>query len=426
MRPALVATGCLAIAAGFGGFGVLYAKRGDLYALTEVRPASLSELYPVIDGVHIRDLRLDGSHLVVTLAGADGCNRWRLSVDGRPVSDVEVWLGSLRLPLSEGVHDYRLAPEECNASAVEMNLLFGRAADWGVQNVPIDQVQVNAATVPFAVATSSRAMVPDMDFYSAAEISRARALLDGAGYDARRPVLERVAFVQGFIHDRVSPRQGTPAERLNRLTPLAIFDEVVAGRAKVACRQYALLYSFFANAAGIPTRIVGTGGVLATVDMGSHAFAESFVRETGRWIYVDPTYGVAWVNGEDGQLLDAATVKAHVESGSAAALTAWIHGSDGYGPVRYDLAAEGIGAFFKRQTYLVYLGAHDGLYQMPASGPFAAARKLWRFVAEPKLLHGQVSLESRHWLRPVSLGLGVVGALLLMSGLLVGRRRRRR
>ncbi len=44
------------------------------------------------------------------------------------------------------------------------------------------------------------------------------------------------------------------------------------------------------------------------VDMGSHAFSESYVPEEARWAYVDPTNGIALVTNGDGEVLNGAAI----------------------------------------------------------------------------------------------------------------------
>ena len=64
---------------------------------------------------------------------------------------------------------------------------------------------------------------------------------------------------------------------------------------------------FWANRAGVPTRFVFNARTQDnTIAYSGHAFAESYIREQGRWAYVDLSQGQCYITNREGQVLNTA------------------------------------------------------------------------------------------------------------------------
>jgi hypothetical protein len=96
-----------------GGFLLLYLYRAELYALTEVSPASISDLYPAAShSAAIVDFEMSRkAHVTLKLRNLENCQKWRLFVDGEPRGQVEGSNPEIRL--DGGTHDYELQPMDC-------------------------------------------------------------------------------------------------------------------------------------------------------------------------------------------------------------------------------------------------------------------------------------------------------------------------
>jgi transglutaminase-like putative cysteine protease len=109
-----------------------------------------------------------------------------------------------------------------------------------------------------------------------------------AGAPTPREKMERlVHWVAGQVQDE-------PAESTSALEVLQ--------KKRGECQAHTLLYTAFARALGIPTRLAG--GLVYIEDTGFlyHSWAESFV-ENG-WIPVDPTFGQVWVDATHIKLVE--------------------------------------------------------------------------------------------------------------------------
>ena len=119
------------------GFLYLYLFRVELYAVTEVAPATLAELYPVAENtVAVTGFETSsGLQLGIRLRNADSCSRWRLECNNQ--SHIEVEGRNPRIPIRPGSHDYALQPIDCalfspSVDEIRLDINFGSAANAGL------------------------------------------------------------------------------------------------------------------------------------------------------------------------------------------------------------------------------------------------------------------------------------------------------
>jgi hypothetical protein len=135
--------------------------------------------------------------------------------------------------------------------------------------------------------------------------------------------LERIDKVCAYLIGRWKKQGGTPDDRIEaEISPLKIFQRVCAGKGKIWCSQHALIYHFFANLAGIPTRLLSLNGRIDKVITTGHAFAESFVAEQGCWARIDPSINKFYVWNKENRLLNSADILHAVINGSFSDLSA--------------------------------------------------------------------------------------------------------
>ena len=411
-----------------GSFYALYAFRADVYATTEITPATLGELYPQSqDAIAITGLHPRPHAVQLIFNGLEGCDRWHVRVDHADANTLQG--ASPVLPLGFGPHDYELTPLNCRTQdkspqTIGLNFYFAPKETFGAQNVSIDQIQLNSSTIPVWMETpqSLSRWVPDVSARAIQETQSARQVLLDAGFHQDWSTREKIAFIATYIRDQMPG--GTPAERLNTLTPFHLFREARAGRAKSFCRQWSLTYGFFANAVDIPTRNVFTGGAMGQVDLGSHAFSESYVAEESVWALVDPTDEIAYIQSPQGRLMSGADLYMAAINDNTRNLTARVTGSKRQF-VPFPTVSKDLLSFLSRESFLIYIGAYDGRYQLDAKGLKRYPEKIWRFIAQPQQYFGYTPFTSYHWLRPLSFFGAVLSGLSIVLVVLVRWRTRR-
>jgi hypothetical protein len=122
--------------------------------------------------------------------------------------------------------------------------------------------------------------------------------------DPTRTKIEKLFHV---LKPALEGGRGVPADDSRWTTPWDLFQGMCRGERKGWCTQHALIYVFFANRAGIPTRFVFTARTQSnSVVYTGHAFAESYITEQNRWAWVDMDFGLASVTNKKGQVLNTA------------------------------------------------------------------------------------------------------------------------
>lgn len=96
---------------------------------------------------------------------------------------------------------------------------------------------------------------------------------------------------------------------------------MAAGRGKIWCSQHAKIYGFFANLAGLPTRLISLAGRIDNVITTGHAFAESYLADSGTWAKVDTSLNKLLVLNSAGRPLNSAEVYQAIVAGHLEGLT---------------------------------------------------------------------------------------------------------
>jgi len=138
--------------------------------------------------------------------------------------------------------------------------------------------------------------------------------------DATPARIEKIAC---WLITRWKDCAGTPSDAIEKeRSPLRILNMVLNGEGKIWCSQHALIYHFFANMAGLPTRLISLAGRVDTVITTGHAFTETFIPELGIWAKVDPSLNKLLVLNDEGRPLGSADVYNAIVSGNISGLTA--------------------------------------------------------------------------------------------------------
>lgn len=402
-------------------FVSLYIFRAEFYAQTEIEPATLGELYPVSTNALsiIRFEQRSLGHITLVLSNYGTCKNWHLFVNDKPVKRISG--PSLEIPLTQGRRQYKLIPDDCTVlepatKMIELDIHFGALGTPSaiIQDLSREQVQINSANIPVLMEPSAgfERWVPNVNTWRKEEKLSALKLLNDEGFDADASTRDKIYFLSSFVKRNMP--SGSPPAYLNTITPWSVFRDASEKGVGCFCRQWSLVYGYLANVVGIPTRNLFTGGAMGDVDMGSHAFSESYIAEEARWAYVDPTNDIAYVTDQSGNVLTGADVyMASVTQMDGTLLARHLDGRNGKF-IPFDTVNEPVRYFMHRENFLIYIGAYDGRYQMDRLGLTRYPFKLWRFLFQPQQYYGYTPFVSFHWLRPVSFFIALLsGAFFL-------------
>lgn len=255
-------------------------------------------------------------------------------------------------------------------------------------------------------------------YVSAGEKDEARRILrDDMKVSGSESALEKIEKICGYQMALYRTQAGTPDDRMkDEPSPLKIFLRVRAKEGKIWCTQMALIYHFFANLAGVPTRLLTLNGRLGPTITTGHSFAESFVPERGCWVRVDPSANKFYIWNREGRLLNSADIMHAVLNGSFSDLSVKTLKDGEIVTAPYaELNASDI-QMFSPGAQLIY-----------RRGDYRSDGAVARYLFSPNLAY---SLDADHaarlYIRRWLLFLAWALALIVFSSALVGRPRRAR
>ncbi len=291
------------------------------------RPASLADLYIPAETLRIAGFRIRGrNELEIRLLPPPAdTGSWTVTDDRGHTRNCRGRYPQLLLLEKE--HTYTVA-----GNATAPVLFFTIRVDYyprelyARQNSAIgDTWRIVSASLP--VGDYGRYRVSDFADPRVAATERQevlRLLHEEAGIRATDSSREKIKKISTFLLTRLDGQRGIPAADLDRSSPLASYRCAVKGTSAIWCAQFAEIYALFANLAGVPTRLVSVSGRMDGVVLGAHGFTESYLRETGEWVYVDLFTRVVLVENDRGRLLNGVDLLLLPRSGSGRGITATV------------------------------------------------------------------------------------------------------
>ena len=140
------------------------------------------------------------------------------------------------------------------------------------------------------------------------EKRKVEKLLSKFGVVATDTTKTKIEKIASALHSQLYAMRGVPHPVMRSLNGFQQYQTAISGKSKVYCANHAEIFAYFANVAGVPTRIVDVGGETKGLPQAAHAFAESFVAEQNRWAYVDLQLDIAFLTNTKGQVLNGIDV----------------------------------------------------------------------------------------------------------------------
>lgn len=135
-----------------------------------------------------------------------------------------------------------------------------------------------------------------------------RAIREDAGVEESDSTFEKMEKLTRYLRSHLEESRGIPRDDFRWMNACQIFNEMADGGDKGWCTQFGQIWTFYANRAGIPTRLVSGARsqdshlVLYT----GHTWAESYIVDQDRWAFVDLTHSNIYVTDKNGLVLNSA------------------------------------------------------------------------------------------------------------------------
>jgi hypothetical protein len=231
--------------------------------------------------------------------------------------------------LKDHRHKYDVEPEPAGAPGSRMTFDFGYYPSEYYKKggrTQADNYWLVSASIPVGKFARRPLAFWASDYgdLDPADREEARRMLrEEMGVADSDPTVTKIEKIGCWLITRYKGCAGTPSDVIEKTkSPLKILKMVLAGEGKIWCSQHALIYHFFANMAGLPTRLLSLAGRVDTVITTGHAFAETFIPELGTWAKVDVSLNKLFILNPDGRPLGSADVHHAINSGNIQSLTA--------------------------------------------------------------------------------------------------------
>ena len=266
--------------------------------------SSETDLYQLADAPRASDFTFDPSGwLTIELENLDEV-RWNRVEDGRTHGVIEGT--NPKFILAPGISQTSLRGERTGVT-LDFRVQW---APGGVEPlVSSGNLRVGEAS-PFAIEDF---VIPAAKFPTD-QVEEARQLVEPLNLGDRPRSIDRVALLAAFLHDQLEAHRGTPATQMIRLNGFEQYREARAGRSGVYCANHSEIFGFFANAVGLPTRLVDVAGSVGDVSVGAHSFVETYLEDEDRWVYVDLQLGLAGVRDVGGEFLNASQLLSRIRA----------------------------------------------------------------------------------------------------------------
>ena len=143
-------------------------------------------------------------------------------------------------------------------------------------------------------------------YTTAEETDKIKEILkDSIKLEPNSQSLKKVEKICCFLLQKLSAKAGIPDSSLKTKSPYCQYLEACNNRSKLWCENYTQIYLAFANAANIPSRYVATNVRVGNTNLGGHVFAESYIKEQNRWVYIDLSSLKIFTYGRDSLMLNS-------------------------------------------------------------------------------------------------------------------------
>jgi hypothetical protein len=276
-------------------------------------PTSYATLYYPLDVPTILEWKvMDRDRMQLNLGCTREVHEWKILTDGGKEQKGVGMNPSFRLDTTfSELHVYRLIPSPAGACQdVEVSVRFYSKEYYACHGMEHEDVYVVRANVPcgrfeqYALAD----WTDDYRYVGKEDLAKVDQLLkEEVGIRPGDPALLRMEKLFPYLRKKLKGMGGVPKDDERWMNPWVLYNSLTDGTGKGWCTQYAQMWVFWANRAGIATRFVfGARTEDNTIVYTGHAWGESFIPEQNRWAFVDLSQGHLCITNRSGEVLNSA------------------------------------------------------------------------------------------------------------------------
>lgn len=261
----------------------MYDNRHDGYLFTDA--ANYNELYFSEESYKIKNFSaLTSDSLKLIISPVPQKTTWTITnADGKSYNLKAVELPIIKL--KEGINTYTIASEiehQClKTNTITIEYLPKDNYTFIINStIPILETQL----FPINRWTKLSASISEN------EISETKKIIkDQIKINDSLPTIEKIKLISLYLVNQLRKSEGAPFGNMKQQTPLTQFKLACSNQNKVDCAIYSDVFHLFANCAEIPTRKIGLNGYINNFVTSGHVFNECYIKEQGKWAFVDLT-----------------------------------------------------------------------------------------------------------------------------------------
>jgi hypothetical protein len=257
------------------------------------------------------------------------------------------------------------------------------------------------------------------ELYKKEDLAEAKTMIYGEmGVIKDEETTEKIVKISRYLYERIEQFSGIPSDRMKYLSPLAQYKLIISGKDGAWCHNYAVIYTFFMTAAGIPTRLVSVEGEIDQVKIAGHIFAESFVKEKNKWAFSDMNSGIFLAEDVNGNPCDTIELFRFKDSDSLEKTSFLCYDNKILKKRSFDSKTFTLfeNMRLKPNVEIVYLLPRANRYSLPSM--------LSRYTINPDIAYSPVGSNFKYYLKLTFLALGLVSLMsVIVAGLQLIRKR---
>ncbi|MEZ0368210.1 MAG: transglutaminase domain-containing protein [Candidatus Sericytochromatia bacterium] len=269
----------------------IYQHRSDGFLFNET---SYEQIYYPLEAIKINSFRQQADDRLLIVLNHSDCQKWLVQSQDSVISESQPFPV---LHLKAGIHTYTC---HCvNKKDFDFNTKIQYTPSESYKKINTT-FQDNSLVLNSSIPMGNFQQLPLstwLTFYghqSQDELQLAKKILrQEIKLNPQDPTLTKIEKIGGYLLHKLGHHDGIPNQRLasHDISVLNMLHELestsTASGTGIWCTQFARIYSYFAKAAGIPSRWVFATGSLNDVKLSGHAIAESYISEQKKWAYID-------------------------------------------------------------------------------------------------------------------------------------------
>lgn len=276
-------------------------------------PTSYATLYYPSDIPTIREWKkLSNGQLQVKITWTKNVDEWQILTDG---TNAQTSIGNdprFNVVDDEGkYHTYTLVPMPLGiAPEITLTIRFYSKkfyAERGMQHSDVYIISTDFPCGKFKQYPISH-WIDDYDYVGKDDLAKAdRIIHEEMGIQDDEPTFSKMEKLTRYLRITLKDARGVPKDDFRWMNPWLIYQEMIAGTGKGWCTQHGQIWTFFANRAGIQTRLMlGARTQDNEFVYSGHTWAESFIPEQNRWAFVDLSHSHIYITDKKGKVLNTA------------------------------------------------------------------------------------------------------------------------